>query len=141
MNRIKIYLFRSTYTYLDKVDRPCLDYSRLEYMNCVSKEIRVLLDNAHLNCMPSSFADILNYKNLSVRNCTPDDQSSILVATRITIRILQHYSGRVVEGYEGKCLMPCIRQSVEAKHAKLSWSGMSKFHVFPKKFFRTFLFG
>ena len=117
---------RSTHTYLNKVDRPCKDYSQWDFMNCISEEIKVSMNKNNLPCIPSSFADLLNYKISRPRNCSPDDELSISAATNITINSLMHYTGRVVKGFEGKCSWPCKRQSIEAKGARFSSAATSK---------------
>ena len=117
---------RSTHTYLSKKDRQCKQYSHVDFINCVTDEIKDSPKFSNLSCIPSSFASLINYNSSSLRHCNKDDDEAILFVTNLIVERLVFYTGQIQDGVSGKCVWPCTMKTFDVQHTRLSNAGASK---------------
>jgi hypothetical protein len=79
---------RSTHTYLSKKDRQCKQYSHLDFISCVTDEIKASPKLNNVACIPSSLAKLINYTSNNLRFCKPSDNETITSVTNVIIESL-----------------------------------------------------
>ena len=117
---------RSTHTYLNKEDRQCKRYSHLDFMSCIADEIKSLPIFGTIDCIPESYAKLINSSVTEKRYCTASDNKSIIDMSVLIVEKLVFYTGQIQDGVSGNCVWPCTMKTFEVQHTRLGNAGPSK---------------
>ena len=93
-------------------------------MSCIADEIKSLPSFGTIDCIPESYAKLINSSVTEKRYCTASDNKSIIDMSVLIVEKLVFYTGQIQDGVSGN--WPCTMKTFEVQHTRLGNACPSK---------------